>query len=71
MLTIRHAKGDLEEIERDLAVDLLGRGDPNLWFHFDTDQGGRTSIFAAESQNSRPHHGRHRSSKPATQIGFS
>jgi hypothetical protein len=31
MLTIRHAKGDLEEIERDLAVDLLGRGDPNLW----------------------------------------
>ena len=36
MLTIRHAKGDLEEIERDLAVDLLGRGDPNLWFHFDT-----------------------------------
>jgi magnesium transporter len=37
MLTIRHAKGDdLEEIERDLAVDLLGRGDSNLWFHFDT-----------------------------------
>lgn len=28
MLTIRHAKGDdLEKIERDLAVDLLGRGD--------------------------------------------
>jgi len=31
MLTIRHAKADLEEMEWDLAVDLLGRGDPNLW----------------------------------------
>lgn len=37
MLTIRHAKGDdVEEIERDLAVDLLERGDANLWLHFDT-----------------------------------
>jgi len=26
MLTIRHAKADLEEMEWDLAVDLLGRG---------------------------------------------
>ncbi len=36
MLTIRHAKADeVEEIDRDMALDLLRRGDSNLWFHFD------------------------------------
>jgi magnesium transporter len=37
MLRIRHAKADdLEEIDRETAIDLLRRGDSNLWFHFDT-----------------------------------
>ena len=37
MLIIRCSKADdLEEIERDVAVDLLRRGDPYLWLHFDT-----------------------------------
>lgn len=36
MLTIRRAKGDgLEEINQDIAVDLLSRSDANLWLHFD------------------------------------
>lgn len=37
MLTIRHAKADdLEEIDKETAIDLLRQGDSNLWFHFDT-----------------------------------
>jgi Mg2+ and Co2+ transporter CorA len=33
----RRAKGDgLEEIGRDVAVDLLKRGDSKLWLHFDS-----------------------------------
>ena len=37
MLRIRHAKADdLEEIDRETAIDLLRQGDSNLWFHFDT-----------------------------------
>ena len=37
MLIIRRSKGDgLEEISRDVAANLLRRGDSNLWLHFDT-----------------------------------
>jgi magnesium transporter len=37
MLTIRRSKADgFEEIERDVAADLLQRGDSYLWLHFDT-----------------------------------
>ena len=37
MLIIRRSKADgLEEISRDVAADLLRRGDSNLWLHFDT-----------------------------------
>ena len=36
MLTIRQAKADdVEEIDREMAVDLLRWGDSNLWFHVD------------------------------------
>lgn len=37
MLVIRRSKAEgLEEISQDVAVDLLRRGDSNLWLHFDT-----------------------------------
>jgi magnesium transporter len=37
MLIIRRSKADgLEEVNRDVATDLLRRGDSNLWLHFDT-----------------------------------
>jgi magnesium transporter len=37
MLIIRRSKGDgLEDISRDVAVNLLKRGDSNLWLHCDT-----------------------------------
>src|SRR5215471_21723234 len=36
MLTIRRSKADgFEEIGRDVAADLLRRGDSYLWLHFD------------------------------------
>src|SRR5262245_25544454 len=36
MLTIRRPKADgFEEIGRDVAADLLRRGDSYLWLHFD------------------------------------
>ena len=41
MLRIRHAKAeDLEQIDREMALDLLRRGDSNLWFHFDAPSEG-------------------------------
>jgi magnesium transporter len=37
MLIIRRSTTNgLEEVSRDAAIDLLARGDSNLWFHFDT-----------------------------------
>jgi magnesium transporter len=36
MLIIRRSTTNgLEEVSRDAAIDLLARGDSNLWFHFD------------------------------------
>jgi magnesium transporter len=36
MLVIRHSTGNgLQEVSRDAAIDLLRRGDSNLWLHLD------------------------------------